>query len=68
MQRYIKPKMSLKALQELQRIVSSQGAIVCANFFKEHDTLSQSTFRCIMLYYIYLYLINLILNKYYSYN
>lgn len=44
MQRNIKPKMSLKALQELQRMASSQaGAKVCANVSKENDILSQNT-------------------------
>lgn len=46
--------MSLKALQELQRMASSQErATVCANFFKENDMLSQNTSRCVMLYYIF---------------
>lgn len=41
--------MSLKALQELQRMASSQaGTNVCANVFKENDTLSQNTSSHIM--------------------
>jgi len=42
MQRNIKPKMSSKALQDLQRPASSQAeAKVCANVFKENEILSQ---------------------------
>lgn len=58
MQRNIKPPMSLKALQELQRMASSQaGAKVCANVFKENDILSK-TLPDTSCHITYLYLIH----------
>lgn len=54
MQKNKTPKMSLKALQERQRMASSQaGAKVCGNVFKENDILRQNTSRRIMPYYIF---------------